>query len=437
MDASGASLQMVVGGYTIAFAMLLITGARLGDQYGHHRMFLLGAAVFTAASLACGLAPNTATLVIFRVVQGAAAGVMVPQIMSVIQTRYTGPALGKAMSAYGMMLSVGAVAGLVLGGVIANANLFDQTWRPNFLINVPIGAALIAALLKLKPADEPRATRRLDLLGLAIAVSAVFLLILPLVLGRELDWPAWTFVCMAVGLVLGGVFVAVERRITAAGGDPLLNMDVLRSRGFRSGMTTLAFMQVTYGGFLFAFTLHEQVGLGGSALRTGLMYIPMSVTFGFVGFAWRKLPEHMLPALAPVGLAFCAVAFLGFAAATQDAHKGGPLMWLSLVVWGLGMGLSVAPLLTQSLVNVPWQRAADASGVLTTVVQFGQALGIAVAGTLFFALREGSSESLPLASSSAIGGTGVWLAVLSIAGVASGIALSRTVLRTQRTAQAG
>ncbi|MGA4846724.1 MFS transporter [Streptomyces sp. G5(2025)] len=265
-------------------------------------------------------------LAAFRSLQGAAAGVMVPQVMSVIQTRFSGAALGKAMSAYGTMLSIGAVVGLVLGGVIANANLFGQTWRPVFLINVPIGVALVAASMKVMPADAPRAARRLDLVGLAIVVPAVLLVILRLVLGRELGWPTWTFVCMAAGLCLGAVFVTVERRVAAAGGDPLLNKDVLLPTGFRPGMATLAFMQVTYGGFLFVFTLHEQVGLGGSALCTGLMYIPMSLAFGLVGFAWRKLPERTMPALAPLGLVLCAVAYLGIATATRDAREGGPIM---------------------------------------------------------------------------------------------------------------
>src|SRR5262245_17862772 len=139
LRASGASLQLVVGGYTVAYAMLLITGARMGDLYGRRRMYLLGVAVFTAASLACGLAPDSALLIAFRFVQGAGAAVMVPQIMSVIQRSFSGQARARALSAYTMVLSSGAVAGLVVGGIVVNANLFDLGWRPIFFVNVPVG----------------------------------------------------------------------------------------------------------------------------------------------------------------------------------------------------------------------------------------------------------------------------------------------------------
>jgi MFS family permease len=244
LHASGASLQMVVGGYTVAYAMLLITGARLGDLYGRRRMYLTGAAVFTATSLLCGLAPDTAVLVGARLVQGAGAAVMVPQIMSVIQTRFTGAARAKALSAYGAVLSVGAVAGLVLGGILVSADLLGASWRPVFLVNVPLGALLLALVPRLVPADEPRAARRLDVAGLAAAVPSVVLVVLPLVLGHEAGWPLWTYACMAAGAVLAGVFVAVERRVAARGGDPLLRLEVLRAPRLAAGIGTHGCMQV-------------------------------------------------------------------------------------------------------------------------------------------------------------------------------------------------
>ncbi len=218
LHASGASLQLVVGGYTVAYAMLLITGARLGDLYGRRRMYLLGVIVFTGASLACGFAPSSLALVIFRCVQGAGAAVMVPQIMSIIQMRFSGTARATALSAYGVVLSTGAVAGLVVGGVLVSANLLGATWRPVFLVNVPLGLFIAVLAPRLVPPDATRATRRLDVGGLAIALSAVCLVVLPVVLGHELGWPVWTVVCIAAGVVLARIFVAVERRIAARGG---------------------------------------------------------------------------------------------------------------------------------------------------------------------------------------------------------------------------
>lgn len=437
LHASGASLQLVVGGYTVAYAMLLITGARLGDLYGRRRMYLLGVVVFTVASLACGFAPSSLVLVILRFVQGAGAAVMVPQVMSVIQMQFTGAARAKALSAYGVVLSSGAVAGLVLGGVLVSANLLGTIWRPVFLVNVPLGILLAVLVPWLVPADVPRATRRIDFGGLAIAASAVCLPVLPLVLGHELGWPAWTFVCIAAGTVLGGVFVSFERRIAARGGDPLLNLDVLHAPGIASGLATLTCMQVTLGGFLFVFTLHLQAGLGDSALRTGLTYVPMGATFGLLGFYWRKLPESIHHALAPIGLAMCALAYLGIAAAMHGGTQGGTPMWGALVVLGVGLGLSVSPLLTQSLLQVPLSQAADASGVLTTTMQLGQVVGVAAFGTLFLSLNAfaPNPSGQAHASAAALSITGYWLALLAVTGVVAGIALSRTVLRAKRLAE--
>ncbi|MEU2249391.1 MFS transporter [Streptomyces sp. NPDC019224] len=426
LHASGASLQLVVGGYTVAYAMLLITGARLGALYGRRRMYLLGAAVFTLMSVGCAFAPDTVTLVVLRFAQGASAAAMVPQIMSVIQMQFTGKARAKALSAYGAVLSTGAMAGLVLGGVIVNADLFGTSWRPVFMINLPIGLVLIALVPRLLPKDVPSGNRRLDLVGLALATPAVFLLVLPAVLGRELGWPVWTFVCMAAGVVLAVLFVRAEQMIAARGGDPLLNFAVFRAAGMPAGLLTLTCVQLTYGGFLFVFTLHLQAGLGESALRTGLTYLPMSVTFGLSGYYWRKLPERFHLGLAPAGLASSAVSYGMIAAAMQDGTGGGALMWLGTIVNGVGMGLSVSPLLTQSLVNVPMDKAVDASGLLTTVVQLGQVAGVTVFGALYLTLAgHTGADSL----GDAMATTTSWILAVAALGVVPGVALTRVVLR--------
>ncbi|HEY3483190.1 MAG TPA: MFS transporter, partial [Streptomyces sp.] len=330
LHASGATLQLVVGGYTVAYAMLLVTGARLGDLFGRRRMYLLGVVLFTLTSLVCGFAPNSAVLVIFRFLQGAGAAVMVPQIMSVIQMRFTGAARAKALSAYGAVLSTGAVLGLIVGGVLVNADLFGATWRPVFLVNVPVGVLLTVLVPKLVPADEPRGTRRLDFAGLGIASSAVCLVVLPLVLGHELGWPAWSFACIGLGLVLAGVFVAVERRIAAAGGDPLLDLKVLKTPGIMAGIGTLATTQIAYGGFLFIFTLHLEAGLGDGALQAGLTYVPMSATFGLLGFYWRKLPAGLQHLRGPLGAGLAVLGYLGIAAAMHGGGQDSALMWASL-----------------------------------------------------------------------------------------------------------
>lgn len=425
LHASGASLQLVVGGYTAAYAMLLITGARLGALYGQRRMYLLGLIVFTMMSLACGVAPDSGVLIVCRFVQGAGAAVMVPQIMSLIQMRFTGAARAKALSAYGAVLSLGSVAGLVIGGVLVSADLFGLTWRPAFLVNVPFGVILAVLVPRLVPADEPGGTRRLDVVGLAVATSAVFLIVLPLVLGREAGWPTWSFGCIAAGIILAGIFVPVERRIAARGGDPLLNPAVLRTPGVGAGIGALAGMQVGYGGFLFVCTLHLEAGLGDSALRVGLTYLPMAAAFGLVGFYWRMLPTVTHRLLAPIGLALCGVAYLGISASVRHGANGSPLMWAALAVDGIGMGLSVSPLLTHALLHVRPSQAADASGLLTTTMQLSQVLGVAVFGAMFLSLQSRATTAPAHASAVAMTTTGYWLALLAAIGLIPAVALSR------------
>ena len=460
LHASGASLQLVVGGYTIAYAMLLITGARLGDRYGRRRTYLAGVLIFTTASLACALAPDSQALIGFRLVQGAGAAVLVPQVFSIIQLNFTGPARARALSAYAAVLSAGAVTGLVLGGVVVTADLFGTGWRPVFAINVPIGIVLAAAVPRLVPPDAPVGrTKKLDLAGLGAAACAVLLIVLPLVLGREEGWPAWGFGCIAAGVVLAAGFVLIERRVAARGGDPLLNLAVLRASALPSGLVTLAATQIGYGGLLFAYTLHLQAGLGEGALRAGLSYLPFVAVFGLAGYNWRRLPAAARRVLVPAGLTVGILAYLALAAGLHSAGSHGgvtALTWTGLAAVGLGLGLSVSPLLTQSLTHVPAARAADASGLLTTTVQLGQLLGVAAIGSVYLsragsalaptpgpgsgaghaasAAASAAAASAAAASAAAMSGTALWLAALSAAGLLAAAIMVRAA-QSRRSAE--
>ena len=326
------------------------------------------------------------------------------------------------------MLSAGAVAGLVLGGVVVNADLFGTGWRPVFAINVPIGIGLAVAVPRLVPPDERASTpRRLDLLGLAASAGSVLLIVLPLVLGREAGWPAWCPGCIAAGAALAAAFVLIERRVAARGGDPLLNLAVLRAPALPSGLVTLAATQVGYGGLLFAFTLHLQAGLGQSALRAGASYLPMAMVFGLTGYHWRRLPPAARRVVIPAGLAVGLAAYLALAAGLHASI--GVLTWTGLTGAGLGLGLSVSPLLTQSLTHVPPARAADASGLLTTTVQLAQLLGVAAIGSVYL-----SRATSPAASTGAMSATACWLAALSAAGLLAAAVMTRAV-RTRSSAR--
>ncbi len=192
LHASAGAVGLVVSGYVVAFAVLLITGARLGSSLGYRTTFLLGLQVFTAASLACGLAPEVVSLTVARFVQGAGAALMVPQVLSGIQLHFHGQDRLKALGYFSVALSGGAVAGQFLGGVLIGADLFGSGWRPIFLVNVPIGVALMLAARRILPADQTTGRDPVDLLGVLTLSATVLLVIVPLLLGSERGWPAWS-----------------------------------------------------------------------------------------------------------------------------------------------------------------------------------------------------------------------------------------------------
>ena len=431
LNASGAAMQLVVAGYTVTYAMLLITGARLGDLRGHRNVFLAGLATFTLASLACGLAPNTGALVIARFVQGAGAALMVPQIFSVIQRQFTGAARTRALGAYAATLASGAVVGQVLGGVLVSANLFGASWRPVFLVNVPVGLAAALLVPRLVPADHVPGGRRLDLAGLATASTAVLAIVLPLVLGHQQGWPSWTWASLTAGALLSVVFVLVERSIAARGGDPLLNLGVLSSPGLATGLAALAAAMIGYGGFLFTFALHLQLGLGDSALRAGLTFAPGAAAFGAAGYWWRRLPSRIHHVLTPTGLAIGTLSYLGLALDLHAGGRGGPWLFAILVVYGAAFGAAYSPLVNQALVHVPRDEAADASGLLTTTIQLSQVIGVAVFGSLFLTL---AAHPVQHASASAFSTVNAGVAGLTVLGAVGAALLARTLRNAMRAA---
>jgi MFS family permease len=441
LHASGAALQLVVAGYTVSYAMLLITGARLGHLYGRRRLFLAGVTLFTASSLACGLAPDIAVLIIARFIQGAGAAAMVPQIISVIQASFSGSARAKALSAYSAVLAGGAVVGQVLGGVIVSANLGGSQWRPVFLVNVPVGAAVLALAIRLVPADARapgHATRKLDLPGLIVAIPAVFLIVLPLVLGHQEGWPWWVPAGVLAGLALAALFVWTERQVAARGGDPLLNLDVLRSPGLVSGLGSVLLMMCGYGGFLFTLSLHLQSGLGDSALRAGLTFAPAAAGFGLCGFYWRGLPPRIHHLLTPVGLTLAAVAEVALGLDLHTGTRGGVLLPVVLLAMGAALGFGYSPVVTHALARVPLADAADASGLLTTTIQLGQVIGVAIFGSLFLTLASrpvsasSTAAGLLPAAPHAFAATSAWLAVLFVVSALAAIPLTRITAKARR-----
>lgn len=412
LGASGAGLQLVIAGYTITYAVLLITGARLGDRLGHRRLYLTGLAVFTVASLACGLSQGTGELIAFRLLQGAGSALLIPQVLSLIQRNFTGEARTRALGAYAAVLAVGAAAGQVLGGILVSADLFGTGWRPVFLVNVPVGAVLLVMAGRVLPRDasrqpgEPREpgkpgkqARGLDLPGLVLLGAAVSLLTVPLVLGQQEGWPLWSWLSLGSAAVLFALFCGYESRLARSGGAPLIAPRVLRIPGMGLAVFRIAAVMAVNAGFLFVLTLHVQGGLGYSALRAGLTFAPTAVVFGVVGLTWRRWPAVLQRALIPGGFVLTAVSSVAVGLLLRDGGQGGPWLYAAFVGIGAGLSLGFSPTLTRALSTVRPEDAADASGLLSTVAQLGQLIGVACFGALF--LNRLESQGAPGAYSSA------------------------------------
>ena len=389
LHASGASLQLVVAGYTITYAVLLVTGARLGDIVGHRRVFLGGLVLFTLASLGCGLAGTAGLLIALRFVQGAGAAVMIPQVLSLIQRTHAGPdpkPRARAMSSYSAVLADGAVVGQLVVGLLISANLFGWSWRPVFLVNVPVDVAMLAVGARALPHGKGEPGRTLDLSGLALLTPAVLAFVLPLVLGQPEHWPLWGWVLMAASVPLVAAFALAERRVAGTGGTPLIPGRVLRVPGVPVAIAALFTVMTIFSGFFFTLALHLQDGLGYTPLRAGLTFAPTAAAFALVSLNWRRLPARWHGTLIVSGFVLFAAAMAGLAWVLRSGGTGGAGLYLIGALSGAGMAAAFSPLMTRVLLRVPVELAADATGVVVTVNQLGLLVGVATFGTLYLNL---------------------------------------------------
>jgi MFS family permease len=391
LDASGGELEFIVSGYMLAYAVLLVTGARLGGLFGYRRIFLLGVLVFTGASLACGLAPGSVELIVARVIQGIGAALMVPQVLTGIQLGFDGVHRARALALYPAALAGGAAAGQALGGVLITLNVFGTGWRPIFLINVPVGCVLLVVGSRRLPVDEGDSRERLDLAGVAALSTALLLLTVPLMLGRDQGWPLWTWVSLLASAPAFAVFVALERRLDRGGGDPLLRLRLFRSSAVSWALAAQAAATVPYAAMLFVVALYLQHGLGKSPLYSGMAVLAWVAGFGLSGPLLRSLPASLIARAAPIGFALLGFAFLGLAIECLTTVPAGAPLMAVLGLGGLGMGVGFSSLIAQVTNNVAPELASDLSGVVSTNSEVFSALGVAVFGTLYFALANSAS----------------------------------------------
>jgi MFS family permease len=386
LGATGPQLEFVISGCTLTLALLMITGARLGDIRGYRRAFLGGLAVFTLASLACGLSPNADVLIAGRMVQGAGAALLVPQVLTTIQLTFTGSERTRAIGLYAVALSGSAVIGQVLGGLVVAANLFGATWRPAFMINVPIGLALMVATPWIMRRDRDGRQQRLDTMGVAVLSLAVLLVMAPLIVGPENHWPVWTLLCLVASLPAFIGFVAVERRVAARDGYPLVNLSVLAQPTVAWGLAAFGIAGSTAFGMFLVIALYLQQGLGKTALYSGLVSAAWLGAFSIAGPLLRRMPAHRGGMLAPTGCASMAAAFAGLGISAAIGRLGAaPLVGL-LAIAGFGFGLCRIALTDHLSSIVPTRYAADISGLINTDSYITATAGVALFGTVYLGL---------------------------------------------------
>ncbi|MCS0600307.1 MFS transporter [Streptomyces sp. LP11] len=385
--ASVSQIQWITAGYALAFAAGLITGGRLGDIHGRRRLFLIGIGGFTLASALCGFAANPEMLVASRILQGGMAAMMVPQVLSIVHATFPAHERGKVFGLFGAIVGLGAVSGPLLGALLTEWNLFGLEWRPIFLINLPVG--VLAWLLGRRFITESRAPKalKLDLVGVALVSLGLLMLLYPLARGRELGWPLWGYLCMAGAFVVFVALLSYEKRKAARDGSPLIELSLFQVKSFAAGIAVQTVFGVALGIFFLVWTLYMQIGLGWSPLRAGLTGVPFSLAVSTAaGLSVQQLVPRFGRKVLQAGALVMGTGVLLY---LWEAHRYGLAiapwqMALPLVVMGAGMGLIVAPLTDAVLSEVPREHAGSASGLINTVQQMGNALGLGLVSVLFF-----------------------------------------------------
>ena len=378
------TLQWVLTAYTAAFALGLVTSGRLGDLLGRRRLFLLGLTGFTLASLACGLAPDPGLLIGARLLQGLFGSVMIPQGMALVKVVFPPQHLRKALMPFGPIMGLATVAGPILAGWLLQLNLFDSQWRSIFLINIPFGvvaAVLGRRVLPHRSGEDPNA--RLDLTGVGLLTAGSALLIVPLIQGRELGWPAWTYLTMAASVVAFALFVASEHRSP----HPVITPSLFHRRGFVVGLLIVGGFYASLSAFVLVINLLLQLGLHWTPLRTGLTLIPWALgTAIAVLLAGAVLAERLGRATLRIGLSIAIVGLLALWWSVAHWNTGLTVWQLapSLFLTGFGAGLMFVPLFDFVLGDAGTEEVGTGAGMLNAVQQFAGALGVAALGTVFF-----------------------------------------------------
>lgn len=388
LQASGRQIEWVFTGYLFFFSVLLLTGGRLGDLFGYRRLFMGGLLTFGIASAGCGLAVSADMLIAMRILQGISGAMMGPQILSLVQVLYPPHERFNVMSIFGILGGAAGVLGPILGGAIIEYDIAGLSWRPVFLINIPV--VIIAFVLAWRVLPDVRSphARQIDITGTLLAITGGGVLLFTLVEAPSLRWPWWIFLLPLLSALLLILFWRHLKRRTLAGGAALFPPVILHDRFFVTGITITLLYQLATASLLLATSLVLQSGMRLSPLHTALMHIPFALGAAFsIAVAGRRLVVKLGRLITPVGVAvqIAALALMAAGVLYADTPFSLPLLGSGFGLCGCGMGLVSAPLPAFAMAQVPVAHAGAASGLFRTGQQFGAALGMATLGGFYLA----------------------------------------------------
>ena len=394
LSAEPSLIEWIIAGYTFSFALLLLPAGRMGDLFGRRRLFMIGIVLFTAASFVCGIAPGIDTLVAARLVQGVGAAIMTPQTLALVPTLFPPEQRGAAFGLFALTAGLASVTGPILGGVLLNADVFGLTWRPIFLVNIPVGIIAFIGALALVPRGEGDRTLGIDVFGILLAALAMLALLIPLVEGPSVGWKIWMWPMAIASVPLGWAFLRWQLYQERKGGPQLLPMRLARAERFLKGGVLTAILFSSVPSYFFTIALYLQSGYGLSPLQSGLTTTPFplgvlcaSLVTGWFGsrwVRWRVLGGGLLLAAGFAGQGWTV------------AHTGDQISWFAMAPWfligGFGMGNTVSPLYQLALSAADGHDSGSASGAVQAIRQIGIAFGIAIMGGIFFATLGGAPD---------------------------------------------
>jgi EmrB/QacA subfamily drug resistance transporter len=410
LDASEATLSWIISGYALAFGLALIPAGRLGDRFGHKWVFFSGLALFTVASLACGLAQNDTQLIVSRVVQGLGAGTFVPAVTAYIQLLFTGRARGKAFAIMGAVIGVSSALGPLIGGLLIQVFGDTNGWRLVFVVNLPIGIVAMIAAFFLLPAgsESPGKSGGMDLLGLLLLSGGLVAILVPLIEGQDRGWPLWTYLSLIGGVALIALFGAWEVFVTKGGKSPLVPPHLFAHPAFTGGTILALVYFAAFVSIFFTISILWQAGLGHTALESGLVSLPFAL--GSIAGASQssKLAVRLGRTVLVIGTGMVAVGLIALWLVLMLVSPGDLSAWDlfgPLLVAGTGSGLFIAPNAQFIVATVDRREAGAASGVIATMQRIGSAIGIAIIGSVFFGTLSIPARGRPTAADLAVGFT--------------------------------